>query len=610
MSTDCGCGSAADARAVAQRAYRQQTQQGPAKGVPANQQGSAPAQQLDQPGANDTPVVAGPISRLNPQDGLFLRAQHLDGIQNYATALSRALGIAGGTGVVYGYELKLDDTGTRLSCTPGLAIAPDGQPLQSSFDLSYALDSLPQLASNDYWVIEIDPAEDTTGSENAYGTVCADPCDQRNSIRPWLRSLVRLRLRVASRTGLGTVTENAKRSWLASAYFEDERRDREPWPTPGPRLGGNTVGSLFSRNWQEAGVHPTGSAVPLGVLIPIGTTKVLDTWTARRELIESPGERRWDGHLGRRPWSVFLAQLLQFEDQLAGYADDVCTDAEVREPVADPLKAAIEEFQAEIEGNPISSWRIVRDFTAKIAAVEAGVDVQDHGKRLVDLGLVELPPAGYIGCVPRDQAEAKMERLFGSTVVWRLCDVRADDVPGAVQAAQHLDRIPLTTTAGPKPAVDILVPSEPADLAGLATDAYGWVAFVRRVERRCRETEDPEPKTELVDFALFFGRSLEVFKGLDQGKLPDEGSTKALFSVAYPVGDPVLPKGTKPPTPTAHVVTAVIGVSATDQPLAESRAEGVVKEWDLGTAEHHGRVLAALPRSLMLLCVELQEGPG
>ncbi|WP_157877888.1 hypothetical protein, partial [Streptomyces kanamyceticus] len=66
------------------------------------------------------------ISRLKPFDGMFLRAVHLQQIQLYTQALSRALGLAGGPGVVHGYGLALaGDPGkppTRLDVRPGLAV--------------------------------------------------------------------------------------------------------------------------------------------------------------------------------------------------------------------------------------------------------------------------------------------------------------------------------------------------------------------------------------------------------------------------------------------------------------------------------------------------------
>ena len=79
----------------------------------------------------------------------------------------------------------------------------------------------------------------------------------------------------------------------------------------------------------------------------------------------------------------------------------------------------------------------------------------------------ELPPAGYLGfTVAGAEGRAEVARLFEDTVDLRFCEVRADYVAGAVQAAQHLDRIPLDPASDPRPQVDILVPSRSADLEG------------------------------------------------------------------------------------------------------------------------------------------------
>src|SRR5690242_20951449 len=80
------------------------------------------------------------IRRLNPADGLFLRSEHLNQMQTYSRELSLAVGIAGGTGVVYGYQLGL--TGAELTVTPGLAIDTAGMPLRTGAPVSLQLDGL------------------------------------------------------------------------------------------------------------------------------------------------------------------------------------------------------------------------------------------------------------------------------------------------------------------------------------------------------------------------------------------------------------------------------------------------------------------------------------
>ena len=57
-------------------------------------------------GSMDT--AGGAITRLNPADGLFLRAEHLRAMEDYASDLALAVGMAGGPGVVHGETKKPD----------------------------------------------------------------------------------------------------------------------------------------------------------------------------------------------------------------------------------------------------------------------------------------------------------------------------------------------------------------------------------------------------------------------------------------------------------------------------------------------------------------------
>ena len=213
-------------------------------------------------------------------------------------------------------------------------------------------------------MVEIIPDADTTGTENAYGAVCADPCEGVDSIAPWARSLVRLRLRPDASPGW-TQHLGARRNWLASAYFERERRKGQPWLVPGERLPGapGTVAPLASRPWAEPGTEPTGVAVPLGVLLRIDGELVLDTWTARRELSGPPGERRWDGHLARRPWPIFLAQVLQLQDQLAARASRPA--AVSKQLVVDRRAEAVDKYIASIPP-AVAHWEAVKELKASL----------------------------------------------------------------------------------------------------------------------------------------------------------------------------------------------------------------------------------------------------
>src|SRR3712207_6608012 len=93
--------------------------------------GSGPAT-TSGPGASagvSSAAVGSGIRRLRPVDGLFLRAEHLDRIQDHAAELAALTAGAGGSGVVHGFSLDL--TGERLGSTAGLAFDPSGLALRS-----------------------------------------------------------------------------------------------------------------------------------------------------------------------------------------------------------------------------------------------------------------------------------------------------------------------------------------------------------------------------------------------------------------------------------------------------------------------------------------------
>jgi len=58
----------------------------------------------------------GDLVRFRPQDGIFLRAEHLTVMQTYAAELARAVGIATGSGVVYGFR-------PTIAATPSAPLA-------------------------------------------------------------------------------------------------------------------------------------------------------------------------------------------------------------------------------------------------------------------------------------------------------------------------------------------------------------------------------------------------------------------------------------------------------------------------------------------------------
>src|SRR5581483_2198888 len=69
-----------------------------------------------------------PLTRLNYYDGKFLRADDLDVEQNYFRELPWFSNVAGGSGVVYGYDVR-QSAGDTSTISPGLAIDPTGDVL-------------------------------------------------------------------------------------------------------------------------------------------------------------------------------------------------------------------------------------------------------------------------------------------------------------------------------------------------------------------------------------------------------------------------------------------------------------------------------------------------
>ncbi len=137
---------------------------------------SVTARATDQPAAS---TAFGPgFTSLNPVDGLFLRATHLETMQDYARAFTMAVGRAAGAGVVYGYAVRLEEKAAYLDIAPGLAINGLGRPLLSTTAIRVAVPDTTNVAdaSSAYWVIRVCAAQHLSGCENRYGSLCDDTC--------------------------------------------------------------------------------------------------------------------------------------------------------------------------------------------------------------------------------------------------------------------------------------------------------------------------------------------------------------------------------------------------------------------------------------------------
>ncbi len=102
--------------------------------------------------------------------------------------------------------------------------------------------------------------------------------------------------------------------------------------------------------------------VPLAVLLQVDGRWVVDTWTARRDIGAGSAEDTWRSRLGMRPWNVFMAQVLQFQDQLNALVPDLALFHAVQKEVVDPRDTLARELIAEFETRGGQSGAIVHKF--------------------------------------------------------------------------------------------------------------------------------------------------------------------------------------------------------------------------------------------------------
>ena len=314
--------------------------------------------------------VPTPLTFLNYYDGKFLRASDLDQEQLAQRALVRLSNVAGGAGVVSGFDVSLGSSDT-LGVSAGLAVAPTGEVLYlpqsinvSVSDLLAAMSApnveLPTGGSSgptasafapcatvgpavtvapttgsDLYLITIGLIEGLCGTDEVFGRLCDAACTTASD-RPWridgvVIGLVPLTLQAplesSSAVPLGLIH---LRSRVASAYFADEEAN-----------GGSLISGLGLRSsvWCAGASPLSGSTLALGVLARSGTTSLfVDEWTARRERIETTPKRYWAGHMAMRPWDVLLAQILQFQCQLR----DVLANAPSPGTGPDPCAKAVD----------------------------------------------------------------------------------------------------------------------------------------------------------------------------------------------------------------------------------------------------------------------------
>lgn len=451
------------------------------------------------------------LTRLNYYDGKFLRASDLTAEQQYLRNLVALSNRAGGSGVVHGFDVRKTGTGT-LTITSGLAIDPQGRVLWLPYDAPVNVLELIErsregaadgggrpapggesfggcategvtatppvngVLNTDLYVITACWAEALCGESDVYGRLCEDACISSTD-RPFRLEGVVLR---ALPLTLGPPSCNAswlderhRRSLVASAWFAGERA----------ALGAPMSGTrLRNGPWCFGATAAGGECVQLGVVaVNGGNVLFLDEWTARRERIEMPPLRYWQWQLDMRPKAVFLAQLLQFQCQLRDVlttapptpGEDPCASQRALLRRAERLLGELkQQYRARdyIGGRKGESYDADRpallvslsELHDQVGATLTQLDAVQDTRVLLEGGIVELPPTGYLPVVPGPvDVKTQVQRLLGEGVEIRVCSVRPDFVPHALEEAQHMERICLVQgleNPQNRPKIDVLVP--------------------------------------------------------------------------------------------------------------------------------------------------------
>ena len=502
------------------------------------------------------------LTRLNYYDGKFLRADDLRLEQDYLRRIAELGARAGGSGLVYGFDIT-QGSGDQLTIGGGLAFdaagrvlylpAPFPVSLQDLIDKTRNASSAPQAATAgsstfeiclpekpgttppapsgaEFYLISIAHAENACGEEEVFGRLCDDGCATSTDRAYLLEGVVVRAVPFLPRTPFvqaAGLTEAHIRSQLVSAYFADERN---AVPCQISKAG------LLSGIWCHGAAAPSGWEVPIAVVGRLSSSTFVDEWVVRRERMETPPRRYWQGRMCMRPWDVFLAQVLQFQCQLpsvlsgrggdatsvdpcrahvdvirevSSYVTDlarvVARPAASEHPVVGgaqpapaggpPPAAMLIGAAAQPGGQPAPAPRSMR--MAEPAALQIDrlallqrrlSDVLAKAalpsqRILLDGGLVELPPAGYLPVTPgtTPPVDEQVRRLMGPGVDLRFCVATADYIPRAFESAQHMDRISLVAgleDPAKKPKVDVLVPN--GAMGGTkTTPAAGWDTTVK-----------------------------------------------------------------------------------------------------------------------------------
>ncbi|MGJ0506522.1 MAG: hypothetical protein ACR652_05165 [Methylocystis sp.] len=409
-----------------------------------------------------------PLAKLNYFDGRYLRADDLQREQRYHEARSKLVALSQGAGPVYGLGVSTTGpAGAPITVEPGLGFNELGDAIllkgAVAFDLAQLIaatasmdaaakakitsamttfgpcavaDSGPQdttSATQPVYVITIAPNEALCGREDVYGQLCEAACVQGSAANLAISGVI-LRARPLNLT-LPPVAGSLDlhlRSRLAAAFFRCEAKGR----------GGLLAsGGLHLPGWCGTADAGVANEIALGIaLLRNGNWIVLDQWTVRRERMTPLPLGVWLGRLGMRRHEQFLAEVFQFQCQLAetlagaaatppAPAPDVCVDLVAKLQLTKEQRDALDKIVAGMQA-------------ASAAGPKAGAAPPGW---LYANGFVELPPAGFLPVDPASAAPLRQQvaALLGPLVDFRLIGAPADVIPHAFEEARDMRRTPL-----------------------------------------------------------------------------------------------------------------------------------------------------------------------
>ena len=475
-----------------------------------------------------------PLTRNHWFDGKLLRADDLARDQDYHRTALRLANQAGGFGIVHGLEVTLDSA--ELVLQPGLGVTPHGELLLlngelrvgveallgagsavalrlrdasgAEFQRCVALDGAAEAAPVPagglrIYRLSLELNQALCGFEDVVGSLCERACVSERQ-RPYQLEGVRLRAQVLPLmlAALPGFEPGAKhlRSRVASALFAREDAAIPPLPDDG--------GRLLSPLWCTGADFATGRTVTLGYLVrQSGSADFVELWSGRRERMQTQAQGYWQRRTRLRPFADFIAQVAQFQCQLTRAFDGAPAPAPAEGGDCDSLRAVVAELKAQIDAEaPVDAPEIAPDAAAPegnsgllishatspvlmqrlshFSKIVAPFLLKRVDRLLLDRGIVELPPAGFLPVHGDTALQTQVQNLVGPGVQLRMCTAPLDAIGHLFEEAQHSARTALTPgLADPtnKPLLQVIVPdgtSQDAAVPGIEVGAYaapGWL---------------------------------------------------------------------------------------------------------------------------------------